>query len=163
MAWANITQANATAGNAILATDHAQVFENLNIIGGAWTSFTPSWTNLTLNNGTTGAYYLKLGKLVFYAGFITWGSTTSATATSTLVSIPATSATRSGMEWQGSARISDAGTRGYPGECGIASAATTMSFHHPEAGNFGSVNSTNPMTWTTNDSIYWTIIYEAAS
>ena len=64
---------------------------------------------------------------------------------------------------QGTCRISDAGTRGFPGSCNIASNAATMGFHHPESGNFGAVNGTNPMTWTTNDSLFWTITYEAAS
>lgn len=130
---------------------------------GAWTAFTPAWTNLTVGNGTTGARYVKVGRTVTYSGFITWGSTTSATSGYTTVSVPFTSANQAGYEWQGSVRIADAGTRGYPGECGIGSNATTMNFHHPEAGNFGAVNSTNPMTWTTNDSLYWTITYEAAS
>jgi len=165
MAW--VTPSNRSTGDVLTASIWNQdVVANATELASffsGWTSFAPTWTNLTIGNGTTASYYVKIGRLVIYSGFITWGSTTSATATSTLVSIPFTAATRTGMEWQGSARISDAGTRGYPGECGISSAATTMSFHHPESGNFGSINSTNPMTWTTNDSVYWTIMYEAAS
>jgi hypothetical protein len=165
MPW--VTPTTVSTGDVLTATRYnADVQANLTELApffSAFTAITPTWTNLTIGNGTTAAYHMKIGRFVYYAGFLSWGSTTSATASSTVVSIPFTAATRTGMEWQGSARIGDAGTRGYPAECGISSAGTTMGFHHPESGNFGAVNSTNPMTWTTNDQLFWTIIYEAAS
>lgn len=66
MAWTQLTQANATAGNAILASDHAQVFENLNILGAAWTSYTPTIAQGATNN---------IAKTVNYAKYLQFGKT----------------------------------------------------------------------------------------
>lgn len=43
--------------------------------GWAMTSFTPTWTNLTVGNGTNSAVYIQVGKIVFLRFQFTWGST----------------------------------------------------------------------------------------
>ena len=53
----------------------------------AWTSYTPTFTNLTLNNGTIDFKYVQIGKTVHVRGLLTWGSTTSATASALSISI----------------------------------------------------------------------------
>jgi len=42
----------------------------------SWTSFTPTWTNLTLGNGTNQATYLRLGGICFVRYNLVFGSTT---------------------------------------------------------------------------------------
>ena len=43
----------------------------------AWTSYTPTWTNLTVGNGTQAFRYKQIGKTVYVQGLITLGSTSS--------------------------------------------------------------------------------------
>ena len=38
---------------------------NLNAIGD-WTAWTPTWTNLTIGNGTVTAVYAEVNEIVFY-------------------------------------------------------------------------------------------------
>jgi hypothetical protein len=45
----------------------------------AWTSYTPTWTNLTVGNATQAFRYKQIGKTVFVQGLITLGSTSSVT------------------------------------------------------------------------------------
>ena len=130
-------------------------------IAGAWTSYTPTFTNLTIGNGQRAAAYMQVGKTVIYAGRLDWGSTTSATATDTLVSLPVAPTQTMADRSRGSVYLVDSGTRAYIGVCYMPN-TTTMGFSHTESGNFGGVNSLNPFTWTANDSISWTITYEAA-
>ena len=46
-------------------------------IGGAWQSWTPSYTNITVGNGTVSAKYIQIGKTVFYRFLLKMGTTTS--------------------------------------------------------------------------------------
>jgi hypothetical protein len=46
---------------------------------GAWTSFTPSWSGLTVGNGTVSAAYSKFNKILFVTVFFDFGSTSSVT------------------------------------------------------------------------------------
>jgi hypothetical protein len=125
---------------------------------GAWLSYTPTWTNLTVGNGTVVANYVRVGSMVTYAGKITVGSTTSISGF-VLVSLPIT-AQDSFMD--GSARYSDDGTRSYVGSVSISASGTTLGFTHSESGGFGSWNATNPFTIAANDLISWNITYQAA-
>lgn len=60
-----------------------QVKGNLDVIGGAWTAYTPTWTalsvNPTLGNGVLVGAYRATGKTVDFRVKLTIGSTTSAT------------------------------------------------------------------------------------
>ena len=44
---------------------------------GTWTAFTPSWTNVTVGNGTQAAFYSVINKILFVKLKLTFGSTTS--------------------------------------------------------------------------------------
>jgi hypothetical protein len=67
-----------TVGSVLTASRYnADVVENMTAIGGAWTSFTPTWTNLTVGNATQNSAYIAAGKLHIVRIALTWGSTTS--------------------------------------------------------------------------------------
>ena len=163
MAWT--TPGTATAGEVLTAAFwNANVRDNsleLAPFFAAWTSYTPSWTNLTVGNAVVTARYFQIGKSVFYFGSIVWGSTTSATASTTLVSLPVTAISSNFDLANGSLFIGDSGTRGYVGVCAPQS-TTTMIFHHSESGNFGDVNATAPFTFGVADFLKWSLIYQAA-
>ena len=58
-----------TAGQVLTAAE-------LNAIG-TWTAFTPTWTNLTVGDGTLVAEYCAVNELVFWRVLLSFGSTTS--------------------------------------------------------------------------------------
>jgi hypothetical protein len=163
MAWT--TPGTATAGEVLTAAFwNANVRDNsleLAPFFSAWTSYTPSWTNLTVGNAVVTAKYFQIGKTVFYFGSIVWGSTTSATSSTTLVSLPVTAISSNFDLANGSLFIGDSGTRGYVGVC-APQTTTTMIFHHSESGNFGDVNATAPFTFGVADFLKWSLIYQAA-
>jgi len=163
MAWT--TPGTATAGEVLTAAFwNANVRDNLDVLAplsAAWTAYTPTFTNLTIGNGSRSSAYIQIGKTVIYSGRLDWGSTTSATASDTIVSLPVAPTQTMAERSRGSAYFVDAGTRGYVGVCYMPT-TTTMAFTHTESGNFGGVNGTNPFTWTTNDNLTWTIVYQAA-
>lgn len=139
--------------------------------GSAWlnvdtkfTTFTPTWTNLTVGNATQVAQYIQIGKFVYVEGQITFGSTTSMSTNPTLAYPITVSSTTRPDPTPFMARISDAGTTTYyaVAECG----GSGVIFYNMNVGGtypvIASVNATTPMTWTTNDILYWTFSYEAA-
>jgi len=54
---------------------------------GAWTTYTPTWTNLTVGNATQSFRYSKFNKIGFVQGSITLG-TTSTVGTNAYFSLP---------------------------------------------------------------------------
>lgn len=127
---------------------------------GAWQTWTPSNTNVTVGNGTQVARFTRIGRTITAHYQLTFGSTT---AFSGGVSIGLPVAVRSGFEAVGTSWLLDSGTRNYPGAVRPVSGDTTkVAIIHPISAP-GTVDATNPFTWTTNDILSFTVTYEVAS
>jgi hypothetical protein len=130
---------------------------------GAWTTYTPTWTNLTVGNGTLVARYCQVGKVVTVMIRLTFGSTTAVTGGFTQFSVPVTSAISQGS--LGTAYFLDNGVADYPGW--VKQDGTGAFAIQPinAAGTFaalGNLTATNPFTWGTNDVLNVQVSYEAA-
>ncbi len=73
----------------VVLTSTSTELNNLHSQMGAWASWTPSFTNLTVGNGTLVGSFIQLGKFVAFRFKLTFGSTTSITG-SVSVTLPAT-------------------------------------------------------------------------
>lgn len=116
------------------------------------TSWTPSWTNLTVGNGTVTATYSRSGDWVQANVKLVLGST-SVVSGSVLTSLPI--ATASTQPHVGSCVFTDAGTRTYVGAA--FQNGTSVTVFHTEG--VGTITSTSPFTWTTSDEIYYSVTY----
>lgn len=128
-----------------------------------WTSYTPTWTNLTVGNATQSWKYAQHGKIVFVTGSLTWGSTTSASGAVSF-SLPVTATTTQSI-WLGTAAFEDSGTEVYVGLNRLGSSTTVAPRSYSVTGTQIKSNAmTNlvPFTWTTNDIILSQFSYEAA-
>lgn len=133
---------------------------------GAWTSWTPTWTNLTVGNGTVNAAYAKVGRTVQFRLLVTFGSTTSMSELPAFT-LPVTAASVYGAgEWPiGSGTLLDAGTKAWIGAPQVAISDPAKAYVRSDDGSGGWRNpsSTVPFTWTTTDKIMLSGTYEAAS
>ena len=131
----------------------------------AWTSFTPTWTNLTVGNGTLDCNYVQIGKLVTANYRLLFGSTTAITG-APVSTLPVTGATTL-VRGQGAVAQyrDDSATTSYPGLV-LTSGTTILSwFKLNVAGandQASALSSTTPFTWTVNDVLGCQITYEAA-
>lgn len=82
--------------------------------GWAWASWTPSWTNLVVGNGTVTAKYVQIGKNVFYRVDLLLGTTT-AVGSVPYFSLPVTMSAVSQNTPIGMATYVDAATANYNG------------------------------------------------
>jgi len=129
---------------------------------GAWTSFSPSITNLTVGaGGTLTGYYMQIGKLVYFRVYFKYGAGSSVSG-GMVLTLPVTAATYGEKTPIGNARFFDNSTAdifwGHIGNTGalyVDNAAGTYL-------TYAALSSTVPMTWATDD--YFTIqgSYEAA-
>jgi len=147
-----------TAGDVLTAAD-------LNAIG-AWTSYTPTFSQITIGNSTLDFRYTEINKVVIVNGFFTLGSTGSLNPTvASNMSLPK-QARNSFNARMGFGQINDSGTATYdlwPLSIGVNTSYTTL-FIMNSSGTFvreAGVNATQPMTWTSGDSFNITLIYEA--
>jgi hypothetical protein len=135
---------------------------DLNTIAGAWDSFTVTFTNLTLGNGTAVAFYKQVGRVVVYRMQVTFGSTTSVSG-GIAISLPVTAASIVGVH---SGIMFDDST-GTTTQAFSAPTTTTVSLRVLNtAGTYGThaaTSSTIPFTWAVNDIIRLSGVYEAAS
>lgn len=136
--------------------------------GGAWTSWTPSWTNVTTGNGTLSyAKYTQVGKTIHFRLKFILGTTSSVGGVITF-SAPATiNSDYAATDWINSVTMFyDANvTTPYQGNAYTPSTTTiALRALHTDGtrGNNEATSNTNPFTWTTSDVIYCSGTYEAA-
>jgi hypothetical protein len=129
--------------------------------GGSYTAYTPTLTNITLGNGTVYARYIQIGKLVAVEFEFTMGST-SAMGTNPQFTLPITAALGQYRN-AGVGTLQDAGTSNVPanpffvGTTNVYIAALNTSGTYL---NETAISATVPFTWTTNDRISVSVVYE---
>ena len=130
---------------------------------GAWVSYTPTFANITLGNGSVDGDYIQIGKLVFFKAKVTLGSTSSITNSPT-VSLPVTAssfyATFSGSI--GTCDLVDTGVKDYIGGLRLNSTTVAGLLILGSSGLTTAISSTVPFTWATGDQLLAQGFYEAA-
>lgn len=126
-------------------------------------TFTPTWgadtTNPTLGNGTLTGHYARKGKRMCVSISLTFGSTTAPGSGNWFFQLPTGIAQSVARIAFGAGRIIDAGVA-FMG-CMPWTAAGTPKIYvlpAPSSGNY--VNSANPMSWGSGDSMDFTIEWE---
>jgi hypothetical protein len=121
------------------------------VIPGAWTPYTPTWTNLTVGNGSVNGGYVQIGKTVHFQTGILWGTTTSASGI-WHPSIPVPVSV-SGAWFPCSAWMFDSSTSTFNVGAFVPNTYILSST--------GQVHTTAPWTWGANDRVYINGSYEA--
>lgn len=128
-----------------------------------WTSFTPTWTNLTVGNAAQSWAYQIVNDTVTVQGITTLGSTSSVTGVP-LLTLPV-NRDASHVTSIGTGTLNDTGTAtylAYP----ISTANNSVYFFATSTGSTyaseSNTSSTVPFTWTNGDLICATLIYRRA-
>lgn len=176
---------NPTAGSSLTSPSHADQHANINdameavqtklAIGntviGTYTAFTPTFTNLTVGNGTSTARFSRVNNVVNYYGFFTFGTTSSASATEAKITLPVTAngiyGGVNGVIMGNSTFYDASASTWYKGEVMSIGSTTLGVFRCFNSSgtyltNMANVTTTNPFTWTTGDQLIWDMTYEAA-
>lgn len=177
------TFTNPTATSLLTSPSHAQQHSDINdavealeakvAIGntvlGTYSSYTPTWTNLTVGDGTVLARYCRVNNFVNAVGYIIFGSTTAITG-SVLFTLPINAQNPTPL--LGGFPLMDvvfrdtsAGANTFGVVQSNISATTVALRILNTAGTYAtqsSLSSTAPFTWAVDDRIMWNIIYEAA-
>lgn len=127
----------------------------------AWQSWTPTWTNLTIGNGTNTANYIQIGKTVFFEIKTVFGSTTSITGSPPSFTLPVTaSSSYTDEEAFCYGTLRDVTGFGYTGM--LCFNGTTKGQLYTGTAAFAFVSSSSPHTWAVSDYIYFNGSYRAA-
>lgn len=133
----------------------------------AWASWSPTWTNVTVGNGTLAAAYVRIGRTIHARLRLLFGSTTTISG-SAIFTLPVTAA--SAYETNdiiGTAYLQDTGTVSLTGV--VHSGATEASAFVTVLNTAGTyavptgLSGTVPFTWTTNDLFMVAVTYEAST
>ncbi|WP_183092899.1 hypothetical protein [Nocardioides stalactiti] len=146
-----------TAGNTLTAAElNAYLRDNFKALGDAWTSYTPTTTNITLGNGTLSAAYVSVGKMTFFRIKFTLGSTSAITGAPTFT-LPATATATRTINAQ--LLMYDTSANTFKGGWAFNNTTTTVVLRDDAS---AVLSSTAPFTWATGDEIVITGTYEAA-
>lgn len=131
-----------------------------------WLTYTPSWTGITVGNGTQASAYVLSGKTTNVRMLLTFGSTTSVSG-GTSFSLPIScDSGYSPIHHVGIGRCQDASGADCTAALGlISTTACTVVIANVAAGTYTQevdISSTVPFTWTTTDAIKGAITYQAA-
>jgi hypothetical protein len=147
-------------------TDKVQIYDGSAWVEygrlGAWTTYTPTLSNITLGNGTRGGRWMRMGRTIFCAGYFSMGSTSSVSGRPS-VGLPV--AATSSIVFFGSGRVLDSGSVEYATTCRFSDTGLSevMFMISGVSAPNGVFNSTTPFAMGTGDSLEFSIIYEAAS
>lgn len=154
-----MTQKTFVSGDVLTASD---VNTYLSHEGGAWTSWTPTWTNLSVGNGTVSALYYRAGRLIVWKLKLTFGSTTSVSG-AIRFSLPVAAST--GVEFDNTfgTFVDATGSRHFSISQSISTTVLQANMVNSVGGYVVQVvtSSTEPFTWTTNDQIFYSGSYES--
>ena len=142
-----------SASSAVVPNLDADKVDGLHALG--WTAFTPTWTNVTVGNGTNVGSYMKIGDMTFVAARLLFGTTTAITGAVQLT-IPVNADTTFSSLINGFCYMLDNGTAVFVGAI-VLNSSTTMAFFaldDPSLVSIGAnVNTTVPFVWTTGDAL----------
>lgn len=156
--------ASSAVNGAVLVANGSGVTTYSTYGHGVYTAFTPTWTNLTIGNGVNDFKAARVNNFVHIHGKMTFGTTTSITATGVSMSLPY-NAIAASVEVNGGATFQDTGTNTFWGFCRIASTTTVAFEVYNTGGAYATSNNISPTTphvWASTDIIYVNFIYEAA-
>lgn len=134
--------------------DKKITFNNLANTLGATISYTPSWTNITIGDGSTSGEYVKVGNLVVGYCIFTYGTTSSITG-NVNVDLPIAPAAPNPMPI-GMITCRDTGITQYSGIIHPISGSTVVLRYFSVTGTEIrqlSVNATSPFTFANGDEI----------
>jgi hypothetical protein len=127
-------------------------------VDAAATSYTPTWTNGSIGNGTLTGSYLQIGDLVVvWIYMLAGGTTTFGAGSAWTFSLPVTAA--SANLGVGSALIQDTGTAFFVGTVSMAT-TTTITIHTNNAAS--AVINNVPHAWASTDLLKLVFAYPAA-
>jgi hypothetical protein len=142
---------DSAASNIMKKLSWANLKATLNIV--PKTSWTPTFTNLSVGDGTLVCEYSVSGSMVHATFHLTFGSTTSISG-SVSCTIPTGSMTNNTIQPLGTVILGDTGTANLYGAVYLASATTitirTLSVSGSHIG-VAALSSTIPFTWTNGD------------
>lgn len=164
-----MTQKTFVSGDVLTASD---VNTYLSHEGGAWTSWTPTWTNLSVGNGTVSALYYRAGRLILWKLKLTFGSTTSVSG-AIRFTVPVAAST--GIEFDNTFGTFVDATGSRHMSAGQFISTTVIQANMMNANGTSTAagtafsgyvvqvvtSSTDPFTWTTNDQIFYSGAYES--
>ena len=152
----NSTVPTFASGDEVPASKMTTETDLLTAITNAWTTWTPTLTNLTLGNGTVLSTYRRLGKTVDIRFRFVLGST-SAVGTNPAFSLPfsAAAALVTATEFPGAGMMADSSSGSAVAQPRpFISPATTCNLQYFSAATtVASITSTLPWTWAVGDSI----------
>jgi len=154
-----VTMGTPTVTGGTFTTPVVSQFGTASGLGASWGTWTPSWTNLTVGNGTLNyARYIALGKTNNFVLSFTLG-TSSAITNNVSVSIPTTSVAYSNFfPIAYGCAIDETGS---VWSIGLFMTSGSVGRLFVDNGSFyASLNGSTPFTWTSGDSIYLTGMYE---
>jgi hypothetical protein len=138
----------------------------LNKFGGAWTTHTPTYTNLTIGNGTVDSKYVRIGRLCAWRWKFTLGSTSSV-GTNPELTLPTAAATATVEANSCPVFMLDASVPAF--YTGIITSSSTTAIIIGALGTaasylgFTNITATVPFTWTTSDAISFLLAYETST
>ena len=130
-----------------------------------WTTWTPSYTNLTVGSGTVVARYCQIGSelVQFYWSFVLGSG--SAVATAPTISLPvaaSTSMSSTGNFQLGSVKLTDASAGDWMG-LGVLTSTTVLTLVYLAAtAQIANITATAPFTWVSTDMLSISGSYEVA-
>jgi hypothetical protein len=126
---------------------------------GEWTAFTPSWTNLTVGNGSVTGKYTRLGKTAVVEGLVVFGNTTTVGGAISIGSLPVSNTASAAVLQLGDVAAYDASAAQTYSGYAFTTGATTAALY-ASGSPLAPMTAAVPFVWTTSDQLFLRLCYQ---
>lgn len=165
----NILKTDGTLQVGVDLTVTGNINSATNVNMGAWSTFVPTWTasitNPTLGNGSLTSRWCRIGRMIFWNGQLTLGSTSNGGTGVWYLSVPVTPASN-GVTMIGTGHYLQAGVNEFIGISEMHSSLTKLGIIVKTGTSSSSgeyVTNALPVGASSSTVLLWSIMYEAAS
>ena len=152
-----------TPGEILTASDLNDTFASKTSVSafGAWTNWTPSFSNWSIGNATFKCTQMQIGRLVAIRFRIVMGSATTYSGSLVMTGMPAGVWTGSERQTASCAYQDTSLGNTYNGACELQ--GSNLKLYNAAATARSDVASTTPFSWASGDWLFGSMVYEAAA
>lgn len=136
------------------------ILDPVDALVGGWTTYSPTWTNLTIGNGTVSAKRAIVNDTVFWRIVVVFGSTSAISGSVSVTTPTNNTAAATALELANGVLYDSSSGQTYPMK--VLTTGPTTGILFTAASPMSGISATVPFTWAVGDQIGIVGVYEKA-
>ena len=148
-----------TVGTLFAKQNMVDVYDDVDAFVTNWTTFVPTWTNLSVGNGTPQAKWARVNKVILVDLLVVFGTTTTVSGAVSVTSLPASNPAFAAAYRLGHLAALDVSAGQYYAGVVLSTGATSAALFF-NASPLTAMSVAAPFTWANTDQLHLSLCYQ---